>query len=298
MPFTPDGWFYFEVGGSPTYQLTKDSASASDTWMVPWANAHAYAKTLIPLREISGQFSLAATRAVHRYDNSLRAETVDVTPFYGEEPGITGNSPASYWATVKVSYKVPDRSDPEDEDPDDPETFLTHKLTIGAEMMTVPSRKAEISEPGSPGETPVSEGGWMPDAEFEAKKKMTDEDSPITLLLPTAEHQFSWKRVLSPPFGAIYGAIGKLNNSPFMGCAAETLMFLGVDAQREFTSGGQEPWTLDYRFSHRCAQPVGAPNPLTWNHFYVPKKDGWDKLKFKGEFAYKTTNFSGLFVIS
>ena len=300
MPFTTNGFFYFEVGGSPTYQLSKDSASATDTWMVPWADAHVFARTQIPFIETEGGFSLAGTRAVHRYDLGLRAETVDISPFYSEEPGITGNSPASEWSVVKISYKVPDRKDSEDEDPDDPETFLTHKLTIGAEMMTVPPRKAEVpDDPNrSPGETPVSEGGFLPDEEAEIDKKMTDEDAPITLLMPTAEHQFSWKRVLYPPFGAIYNAIGKLNASAFAGCAAETLMFLGVDAQREFTTDGQEPWTLDYRFSHRCSQPIGAPNPLTWNHFYVPKKGTWEKLRFNGQLAYRTTDFSGLFYIT
>ena len=159
--------------------------------------------------------------------------------------------------------------------------------------MTVPPRHVKVDEVEG-GSTPSSNPDGTPYTE-DPKDMHTDEDAPMTILLPTAEHQFTWKSVINPPFSSIYSNIGKVNKGGFLGCDAETLMFLGVDAQREFTTGGIKPWTLDYRFSHRVAQPIGAPNPLTWNHFYVPKKNAWKKLTWNGDFAYQKGNFMGLF---
>ena len=285
MPYTPTGAYYSELGGSPTYQVSTDSASASDLWMVPWGTVFGFTNTIIPAPvEVGGQ-SYQPARWAFRYDSSLKADSVSVTPFYGEEPGITGNSPASAWAKMKVSYKVPDKEEEEEEDEDDPETFLTHKLTIGAEMMTVPPRSA------------MMEGSQSLDPANSVEDQHTDEDAPITILMPTAEHQFTWKKVISPPFSSIYNLMGCVNKSAFLGADAETLMFLGCDATQEYTTGGVNPWTLDYRFSHRVAQPIGAPNPLTWNHFYVPKKGEWNKLEFgpNKDHAYHALDFSDLF---
>jgi hypothetical protein len=282
MPYTITGDYYRELGGSPTYQKSKDSAAGSDTWMMPWVAAFQFANYVVPEPIQVGPFTIHPVTWGFRYDGSLRAESVDVSPWYGEEPGMTGISEASDWAKVKVSYKTPEEPDEEEEDEDDPETFLTHKITIGAEMMTVPPRMV-LTENAST---------VAPDVE----DIMTDEDAPITLLMPTAEHQLTWKKVLSPPFGAIYDSIGKINSNAFLNAKVGTLMFLGVDANREFTTGGQKPWTLDYRFSHRVALPanvVGAP--FGWNHFYVPKLGIWVKLRFNGEHAYQSVDFQGLF---
>lgn len=282
MPYTGGGTYYRELGGSPTYNKTIDGAGATDTWMVPWHAAFGFANTVVPSEYKVGKMTIKPLGWGFRYAAGIYAESCDVSPWYSEEPGITGKSDASGWAKVKVSYKNPEEEEDED-DEDDPETFLTHKITIGAEMMTVPPRNVTLTDAS------------LDPANTKVEDIMTDEDAPITILMPTAEHQFTWKRVISPPFSNIYDNIGKVNSGAFLGAAKETLMFLGCDAQREFTTSEAKPWTLDYRFSHRCAQPIGAPNPLTWNHFYVPKTGTWTKLRFNGELAYQSGNFMGLF---
>lgn len=283
MAYTTDGTYYREIGGSPTYNKTQKGASGTDTWMVPWSAAFSFANTVVPSEYKLGKFTIKPLGWGFRYDASIFAESVDCSPWYGEEPGVTGNSDASKWAKVKVSYKVPEEEEEED-DEDDPETFLTHKITIGAELMTVPPRNVTLTDAS------------MDPANTKVEDIMTDEDAPITILMPTAEHQFTWKRVIDPPFAAIYDNIGKVNSGAFLGAGKESLMFLGCDAQREFTTGDAKPWTLDYRFSHRCARPVGAPNPLTWNHFYVPKKGTWEVLRWNGNKAYEQGNFMNLFI--
>ena len=289
MPYTSTGGLYVELGGSPTYNKSTDTAAATDTWMVPWAHAFDFCDEIMPQPILIGGIAYQPPRWAFRYDTNLKVDSIDLTPFFSEEPGITGSSDASDWAKMKVSYKVSDKEEEPEEDNDDPETFLTHRISIGAEMMTVPGRNVVL-------ETPASTSGSASASAVEAAKKMTDEDAPITILMPTAEQQFTWKKVLNPPFAAIYRNIGKVNEANWLGADGETLMFLGCDAQREFTTGSVEPWTLDYRFTHRCAKPLDAPSPLTWNHFYVPKTESWQKLEFAGgNNAYQTGDFINLF---
>jgi len=290
-----NGIVFQELGGSPKFAKTKDSVTASDLWLMSASDTGAFMETVLPSPIVVNGVPLQRLGLANRYIAGF-AESVSVDPFYSEEPMLTGTSEASQLARVTISYKSPEPQDEDEEerDEDDPETFLTHRLTLGAEFMTVPPAALEIPEEEiSPGELDKDGDGEITEAEREAAKKLKREDMPITLLMPQAEHQFTFKSMINPPWGAIYNAIGKVNETSFLGAAKECLLFLGVDAQREFTTNGQKPWTVDYRFSHRLAEPAG--NQITWNHFYDPAAGRWRIVQMNGSKIYTPTSFSGIF---
>ena len=92
-----------------------------------------------------------------------------------------------------------------------------------------------------------------------------------------------------------------------MGAAAETVLFDGARASREFTglSSFLEPqfgWRITYVFREKTIKVLEAADDATtygWNHCFRDLPGAavqWDKLvDYQGNSLYKTADFTALF---
>lgn len=278
MPFTSKGLFYRQMPGYPKIKLSTTTATAQEQYMMKWNNLEDFMDESIPPPLMMGDQIIHINRRRFPKDLSLVTEDVSVEPWDSETTGEDPNVPSGKWMRVNINYKVPEIPDHEEEDEDDPETFLTKRMSIGAEFLTLPPKGVKIgSNSGSSTATIANKAA----------------DLPITKLIPTAEITLSWKFVIQPPFKTILNMVGTINSGNFLDCPEETLMFLGVDATQELTTQGAKPWTIDYRFSARLVKQGGGT--VGWNHTYSPDKQQWVVLGMKGKKLYDTANFKKLF---
>ena len=149
-----------------------------------------------------------------------------------------------------------------------PGTILSYRMNFGGEYIRLPGQSLHWeSDPTCP----------------------VPADVLPTLRIPVIEHQVTWRRVPDPPWDAIRNCTGAVNNESFLGAAAETVLFDGAKADREFTGLGDflEPqfgWRLTYVFREKLIKVVeGLYGTQTygWNHAYrdVPfPYSAWDRL--------------------
>lgn len=307
MPFTPSGIFYRRLPGSPTLEATTDGRSASEILMVPWSFVDHFIDESLPPAYALGGFLLRPSRRIMPGRAYMQCDKISVAPFYSDLPGDDPFMPldtvveAASWAQVTVSYKT---AETEDEDEQDPETFLTQRLSIGAEYLTVPVKAIKWTtrngEPLSPStsDLPANYDSLTP-AEQEAAKQAfkerfsTTTETLVTKIIPTIEHQLTWKSVVRPPFRAMRKLVGKINNKSLFGAEPETLLFMGADAQREFTRNGVKPWTLDYRFTERSIVEGGIT--YGWNHFLKPETGRWERVEIGNQPVYQKDDLKKLF---
>jgi len=192
MPFTPGGIFYRRIPTSPTLGATSDGRTASETFMMSFNSVDGFIAESLPLPIVLGPFILHPPKRTMIGRPWLRTDNITVNPWYDEVPGNDpfadddmNDVPASSWASVNINYKT---AESEDEDETDPETFLTHRVSIGAEFMTLPKQKIRWHgepmpvgqrielDPGE-GETP---GGEPPKAEdIPAHKIIPQSSTPL-----------------------------------------------------------------------------------------------------------------------
>jgi hypothetical protein len=165
-------------------------------------------------------------------------------------------------------------------------TFLTYRMDFGGEYVALPGQSLQ----------------WQSDATLPVPPEAVP-----TLRVPIIEHHVTWQRVINPPWDAIRACVGSVNAASFLGAAAETLLFDGAKADRQFTGLDdlQEPqfgWRITYVFREKTIRVLDAANDQAtygWNHCYcsVPLPSaGWDRLvDSQGNAFYRTADFSPLF---
>jgi hypothetical protein len=165
-------------------------------------------------------------------------------------------------------------------------TFLTYLMDFGGEYVALP------------GHTLL----WESDATIPVTP-----DSVPTLRIPITEHHVTWHRVVSPPWDAIRACVGTVNATAFLGAAAETVLFDGAKAYRQFAGlddllHPQFGWRITYVFREKTIKVMDDDqNQLTygWNYSYRPDANNqthWDQLvDDAGNKLYRATDFSPLF---
>lgn len=270
---TATGIPYELISPGPSHDILRDAWSATEVYRMYWdANLDLFIEESFPSPvwiSLTLLYPLPRTMPGFPW---LYTKSVKIEPFIDDKPGGPSALGAAYIHTARVTiqYETLDR----EEETVDSKTFLSHKISIGGEFLTLPA------------------SGFK----WEGTTKIVqNEDIGGGKLIPTAEHQFTWDLVPNPPFAAIRAAVGGVNNATFFGAAAETLLFLGAEMERQFTTDGLSPWKLDYRFSERLlkfgSQSVG------WNHFYRPNTGTWTRLiaVATSAYVYPLVPYSGLF---
>jgi hypothetical protein len=276
-----------ELDGSPRFKVTESGTTATRRFLVAWSQWPAFARELVgSYRVVAGEFTF--TFPSHMLLGNLIVADLAVDP-WPEEHITSGplaglaSSPNDYpYAVVTAHYRTLYDHDnqPRDSLPGVPEgTILTYSGDLGAEYLTVPGRV------------------WHWDAP-PANPQVPDDIQP-GLLLPSGAYRLSWRRVPLPPWDAIRDLRGKVNAASFIGSPAETVLFLGARATREFQfleEGGF--WRLEYSFLENTKELAGG-GLAGWNHYYKETAVGgehWVRvLDAAGNPPYRSGDFTALF---
>ena len=291
MPFTDGGIFYRPLAPSPTLTFAREEQSAEEIYMMAWDALDDFVDESLPEIQNIGSFTVPQMRRSFPDRDDLQTERIVATPFYGEMPGdldgtlVADGVEAAKWARVTISYKVSEESEQDPtQDPNDPETFLTHRRSMGGEWF-IQQGVPEWVDASATDDAAVADG----DANAKINKNPFFD---VKRFIPTIEHSLIWKAVLDPPFDAIIALLGTLNDELLFGAQAETMLFIGAEAEREFTNRGQKPWRLDLRFRER--------KDPDWNTFWNPEVKKWQRILWKDadgnkEPTYPTGDHSFLF---
>ena len=301
---TPGGIPFEELAGSPTIRINEKGCEGTRVFRTPWETWRDFVKEIVGYSDLIGYVASMATPLSFPGFGNMLVDTIDVVPFEDSAPDggyvdlyYYTNSyngapvePYGGGAKVTVKYKTKDDSDNNDKNdkPEVPEgTTLSISGDFGAEYQTIPGRI------------------WTwPDT-----KPLPADQNP-GILIPTITWNMSWERVPLPPWTAIRSSLGTTNQSTFYGVAADHMLFLGGDIERQFSMQTNFAlYKLTYKFAERHLQgyaPNGAggftqrdagwneyirfnpavkTNPITVEHIF----DGNTKP------PYQSTNFANLF---
>ena len=213
----------------------------------------------------------------------LRFESIDTglpSDFWSYDSGAPA---ATYESLCRCTIEYETGQAQDEINPEDPTTFLEHSITAGGEFLIIPPTNINWGENG--------------------EEQNKGHQAPVTKILPTIEHTLNWRYVRNPPWSTIRNQLGTLNDAVlaiFNDAPAETVMFMSVQAEQKYTTGGIKPWSMSYKFSERNVTDDGEQD-IGWNHAYNPTKPGFQRLKRKKTAdnsladLYDQSDFSELF---
>ena len=279
-----------ELAGSPTESYGPKGVSAGRRLLCAYEDRLAVAAALLgngaavggqSQAQFPGQPALVAMR--------VRVEPFDKKPDdQGAFDDLTAdlNNYSNQFALVVVDYELLDSGGHPKLPRVQQGIILSYRMDFGGEYLLLPGQSLQ----------------WQSDQTIPVPA-----DALPTLRIPIVEHHITWRRVLEPPWDAIRACAGAVNNDTFMGADAETVLFDGAKADREFTGldltqQAQFGWRVTYVFREKAIKVLDASDSETtygWNHCYrdVPfPGSAWDKLvNQNGNSLYTAVDFSPLF---
>lgn len=289
------GIAFKELGESPHEWADKDGFHAERKILVAWENRIAL------LNAVCGGTNAGAFGgtgpASYPLASGIRAKSHDCTPFQKTPVNAVAfddltadlNSFTGQYALVTITYGMADAGDtPDSNDGSTPEhengTILSYAMDFGGEYVVLPTIALE----------------WEDDATVPVP-----DDAHPTKLVPIIEHKLTWSRVLYPPWTYIRSYSGKVNKALWFGADAETVLFTGARAQKEFLGFDDfdKPlmgWKIEYSFKEKRIKWTdggGVDQIAGWNHVwrhgdFSPVWPGFYKLvePISGEFIYQTAD--------
>lgn len=296
---TAGGIFYNLMDGFPTFNLSDDGrTTVVEKYLMLGTDVAAfYLESIPPPVIIAGFISRPPRRATPgapwmftktATSAPLNTEVVgDPFLFYG-----LGNDERHALYVVTINYET---IKPEERDEEDPQTFLTHSVTVGGEYLSLPAAK-----------TLIQEGDLDEESNPEPDVENQDIQMPITKTMPHINHHLKWKFVVKPNWDAILEKLGAVNESELndglifkdFNVRKETLMFMGVSGSQDYMWDGEtgtiEFWNLDFNFSQRYINENGKQ--YGWNHVYSPDKGKFVRVfTNQGQPLHELTDFEDLF---
>jgi hypothetical protein len=160
-----------------------------------------------------------------------------------------------------------------------PAPYVTESRSTGGQTITLSKKNADGS------------AAWR---WFGTTTKLT-EDAPDILKVQALGHYTLTKHSVAVyPKDTINGLIGAVNSGAFPqsssagGYAAEQLLFLGDDSEREFLSDGStKAWTIALKFAY---------NPNGWNKLYRPDTGTYTRIVnvTSNDYPFTVSDFSTL----
>jgi hypothetical protein len=275
-----------ELAGSPLETFSAEGMRAQRRLVVAWEDRHAMVAQLLG----EGYQLGGASPAAYPGRQGIVAIEVQLEPWpaspddQGPFTEVTSqlNSYSGKFAQLTVDYELLDavaiRSDLP---PPHPGTVLTYRMELGGESMRIGGENLH----------------WQSNPQWPVSS-----DAVPALRIPIIEHHLTWHRVVRPPWGAIRNATGGVNAELFLGAPAETILFDGAMAKKQFL--GLDPageaafgWRVTYVFREKAIKRGSAL--FGWNHRYrtVPSNTpGWDRLLDGNDHTmYRLVSFDGLF---
>jgi hypothetical protein len=263
-----------------------DGATATRVLEIAGADLEALCVELFSVEFLAGLGYTVGNRARHPQYNWLRAEGLSFEAGDPENPpAVAGTEYALLDATVTYRGRLVSVDLMAGQfEPEVPTgTYLSHTRTATAEMMTLPGH----------GFT------WQ-----NAAGDPVGEDIDAGIIIPTITHEWTWYYVLDPPWTNLRKYMGSVNraNTPYNEAKAETLLFAGYSASRDWTFEGGEFWNLSLtvieKYIDLTPDDVGG-TIYGWNHFWHPNADPpWQKLwnpAAATDEVYPLANFTNLF---
>lgn len=343
-----EGGVRYALLSGPTYDATSESVTATTTILIRSRDLKPFHKEAFPppifLFEVSRRLTNTRlpgapwmvmesfTSRPHNPDlpgdpfeghkeDSITIEGEDDGEFnQADPPGTPGESghPYSEFYEVVITYSSQFHADDNDEDPNDPETFIEVQKTGGGQFLSVPPVNTSTNEesvPDSPGaaDTVKRADGTKVREGDTADKTNPSQQMGIVMTIPTIEYTFTWPLVINPPFRLMDLALGKVNGtfmSIFDNAPLETVLFMGYNAKRKYiwdgATGRAQPYEIQYKFSRRMitrsstAGAFGEVDPparsFGWNHQFNGTEGEWERIKMaNGRSVHDKTDFLALF---
>ena len=253
--------------------------SCTRTFLTPWSNRFEVAEALLGTAHPSLPWAWVKGVKIDPFPDEAKAAGGDIDPATAEISYLWSKLTAEYATDFGLAQHWPE----EIPKPDVREhTTLTLECENTAEFLRVPARAMRWADnmPGYPG-APVPES----------------DSAAGRLLVAKTEFQLKWDYLADVPVGRLRGLVGAVNDDEFLGCAAETLLFMGFDLRASTRASIEEPgcWAVQAKFSHRDILIDGTH--YGWNHEYRP--DGWKRVKMQygsgWKDRYEPKDFSDMF---
>ncbi len=273
-----------ELAGSPVETYSPEGMRATRSLLCAWDDRQQVVEELLG----DGYAFGGSTRAQYPGKPDIVAMRVRCEPLADDVTLQTlsslteGLNSYNGFAKVTVDYELLVPAERTDLPTIEPGTFLTYRQKSDYESL--PLSGDSFTWEDEPAET-------VPSA------------AVPTIRIPIVEHRLTWHRVVTPPWQAIRTATGTLNDDSFIQAAAETVLFDGVSAQREFLrfnslSKPELGWRIEFVFRERAVK-TGSGTIVGWNHAYrsLPVGDpDWDRLlDGNNNPPYASGDFSSLF---
>lgn len=259
--------FFDELTGiSPRLSASAGEVTATRVGLIAWSDMDALYRELFPA-PVNGIAQMPATFPGRPL---LYAERVEFGPLWDGDVPTSDGPPLAYdLCRATIEY----RTTPYEQQGSQ---LITRRVTVGGQYMTLPNYGFRFADTG----------------------QVVICDAIVSKFIGTIDHEITVHRTPTIPWPYIRALAGRVNSSLWIGAAAETVLFMGVDIQQVIYSDGSRPYQITYKFQERNID--GDPT-IGWNHVFDPthtKKDPQGKwrpiLQANGEKPYKTGNFNYL----
>lgn len=246
---------YEELAGSPVWEMREGRIRARRVFRVAWSEAFAFVAELWgSYRHVAGAYVYAPPAYFPGLPQAIVTD-VRVEPFDPRSPapstlGALSAATASYAGGARVTAEYTTLDDRDRPDlPDVPQgTILRYSSDVGFEYLPQAGRVWRWDIAGAPDVDPDFDAG---------------------LLIPVEDLRLSWERVPLPPWSAMRDLRGRVNDAAFLGHSAETVLFVGARAQRDFQLVDTGLWRIVYQFKVREVPSTADPDvKWGWNHHY------------------------------
>jgi len=268
----------FTGSGGSSHEIGSGN-SVTRTFLIPWTGRGAAAEALLGTAHPAIPWCWVKSAKLEPFPADPKATGGDLDPTAAEIVYDYAKCTLEYATDFGVAQHWPsDIPKPDIRS----NTTLTLECQDTSEFMRFPGRTArwEDNPDGSP-------GAAVPEADSSAGR----------ILVAKTEYALLWNYVIDAPMTALRGLIGKVNSADFLGCPAETLLFMGFDLRPSTRASITDPgcWSINVKLSYR-AIVVGA-NTYGWNHEY--RADGWIRVKMESGAGkvdrYPQTDFFSMF---
>jgi len=287
-------WRLSTVGGIP-YKLVSmngsfevENGSVSLTVLVPSSRLLSFAEEVLPIPSLVGGFPSYESLGVITGTN-LRAQRITwkghtaakpVDPFGFDGGGSSGTYQPVCEAVIEYASK-------QEEDENDPETFLEVSCNTAGEFIYSSAPKGKWEDPGGGGD--------------EEKNKL--QALPINILVPESEWNVRWPKVPSKFWketlvSRLRAALGKVNSNAMpllFNAPAETILFAGYSLERSYSWRVTEPATFSLNMKFLEKHIEDGNNVIGHNEAWKAD-EGWKRILFDGvNPLYQSVDLNDLF---
>lgn len=290
---TAGGVRYRLMEGYPRGSFSQEGGNVQEQYLIQTSDLTAFIAESFPLMEVVDEQWVYAFNRAMPGNYRLTTRKVGFQPFPEGKPcnpweghGSTSGSMSDF-LKVTIDYE----SSKNEDDNEDPTTFLEISCDASAEFLMLPVTKGMQWE--------LAEEGTMNPLKVDNRDQVT-----VPKLMPEISWNLRWPRV-TRAFTSILiercrDAMGLVNNAAMpmlFGAPVETILFTGFSMREEFGWREEEPPAVEFdmKLLEKNVTVDGARKGH--NEFFRPETGKWETLfrwKPGGPKMYESTNLNGL----